>query len=78
MKYVLFLAVLVIAEPALSPMQTSGADTIVVSGTPVRFNGDDAPELGTIAWRDARRCTVNYLAGRSGECDLNDERTHDR
>lgn len=41
------------------------ADTIVVSGTPVRLNGVDAPELGTRAGQDAKRWMVNYLRGKS-------------
>ena len=67
-----------LASPALAQVQVRDADTIVVSGTPVRLNGVDAPELGTRAGRDARRWMVNYLSGRSIECDLNGERTHDR
>ncbi|MFY0595787.1 MAG: thermonuclease family protein [Cognatishimia sp.] len=54
------------------------ADTIVVSGTPVRLNGVDAPELGTRAGQDAKRWMVNYLRGKEINCDLNGERTHDR
>ena len=54
------------------------ADTIVVDGTPVRLNGVDAPELDSRAGRDAKRWMVNYLRGRSIECELNGDRTHDR
>lgn len=54
------------------------ADTIVVSGTPVRLNGVDAPELKTRAGQDAKRWMVNFLRGKSVECKLNGERTHDR
>ncbi|MEL6465675.1 MAG: thermonuclease family protein [Pseudomonadota bacterium] len=78
MKYVLLIAALMTAIPAIAQVQIRDADTIVVSGTPVRLNGVDAPELGTSAGRDARRWMVNYLSGRSVECDLNGERTHDR
>ncbi|GFE67220.1 thermonuclease family protein [Litoreibacter roseus] len=78
MKYVHLFAFLVVAAPAFAQVQIRDADTIVVSGTPVRLNGVDAPELGTSAGRDARRWMVNYLSGRTVECDLNGERTHDR
>ena len=54
------------------------ADTIVVDGTPVRLNGVDAPELKTRAGKSAKRWMVNYLAGKSVECQLNGERTYDR
>lgn len=54
------------------------ADTIVVSGTPVRLQGVDAPELNTRAGKDARRWMVNFLAGRKVECELNGERSYDR
>lgn len=59
-------------------VQVRDADTIVVSGTPVRLNGVDAPELGTRAGQDAKRWMVNYLRGKEISCDLNGERTHDR
>ena len=49
-----------------------------VDGTPVRLNGVDAPELDSRAGRDAKRWMVNYLRGRSIECELNGDRTHDR
>ena len=67
-----------LTSPAIAQVQIRDADTIVVSGTPVRLNGVDAPELGTRAGRDARRWMVNYLNGRSIECELNGEQTHDR
>ncbi len=63
---------------AAQSLHVRDADTIEVSGTPVRLNGVDAPELGTKAGRDAKRWMVNYLRGKSIECDLNGERTHDR
>ena len=78
MKYLIPVAVVLLTSPAIAQVQIRDADTIVVSGTPVRLNGVDAPELGTRAGRDARRWMVNYLGGRSIECDLNGERTHDR
>ncbi|MCA1288382.1 thermonuclease family protein [Salipiger bermudensis] len=78
MKYLIPIVVLLLTSPAIAQVQVRDAATIVVSGTPVRLNGVDAPELGTPAGRDARRWMVNYLHGRSIECDLNGERTHDR
>lgn len=54
------------------------ADTIVVAGTPVRFNGVDAPELGTAAGRDAKRWMVNALRGRTVTCELTGAKTYDR
>ena len=66
------------ATTATAQVHVRDADTIVVSGTPVRLNGVDAPELGTRAGQDARRWMVNYLSGKTIECDLNGERTHDR
>lgn len=54
------------------------ADTIVVDGTPVRFQGVDAPELKTRAGKDAKRWTVNYLRGKKVTCDLTGERSYDR
>ncbi|WP_375173700.1 thermonuclease family protein [Pseudooceanicola sp.] len=54
------------------------ADTIVVDGTPVRLNGVDAPELNSRAGQDAKRWMLNFLRGRSVNCELNGDRTHDR
>lgn len=59
-------------------LQVRDADTIVVDGTPVRLQGVDAPELTTRAGKDARRWMVNFLSGKSVDCDLNGERTYDR
>lgn len=78
MNYLTAIALILLISPANAQVQIRDADTIVVSGTPVRLNGVDAPELGTPAGRDARRWMVNYLSGRSIQCDLNGERTHDR
>ena len=78
MKYLIPIVVILLTSPAIAQVQIRDADTIVVSGTPVRLNGVDAPELRTRAGRDARRWMVNYLDGRSIECELNGERTHDR
>ena len=58
-------------------LQVRDADTIVVDGTPVRLQGVDAPELTTRAGKDARRWMVNFLSGKSVDCDLNGERTYD-
>lgn len=78
LKYLAIFAFALLSVPAHAQVQVRDADTIVVSGTPVRLNGVDAPELGTQAGRDARRWMVNYLSGRAVECDLNGDRTHDR
>ena len=58
--------------------QVRDADTIVVAGVPVRFNGVDAPELGTRAGQDAKRWMVNAVRGQTVRCNLNGDRTHDR
>ncbi|WP_254438742.1 thermonuclease family protein [Ruegeria arenilitoris] len=63
---------------AAGGLQVRDADTIVVDGTPVRLNGVDAPELGTRSGQDAKRWMVNFLRGKSIECELNGERTYDR
>lgn len=78
----IFLVAVAIALPATTA-QAGGtyvrdADTIVVDGTPVRLNGVDAPELGTQSGQNAKRWMINYLAGKTVDCDLNGERTHDR
>ncbi|WP_170494867.1 thermonuclease family protein [Ruegeria sp. HKCCA5763] len=59
-------------------LQVRDADTIVVNGTPVRLQGVDAPELGSVAGRDAKRWMVMFLNGKTVECKLNGERTYDR
>lgn len=75
----IILAFAALATPAWAGgVKVRDADTIVVSGTPVRLQGVDAPELDTSAGKGARRWMVNYLAGKSVECRLNGERTHDR
>lgn len=78
LKTALILIALSFPGIALGQGQIRDANTIVVSGTPVRPNGVDAPEPGTSAERDARRWMPNHLAGSSIECDLNGERAHDR
>ena len=59
-------------------VQVRDADTIVVSGTPVRLQGVDAPELNLAAGKDARRWMVSFLRGKTVECDLTGEKTYDR
>lgn len=54
------------------------ADTIVVSGTPVRLNGIDAPENSTLAGRDATNFMRRLLRGETVVCSLNGEKTYDR
>ena len=78
LRYSIVIALALMTSPAMAQVKVRDADTIVVSGTPVRLNGVDAPELGTRAGRDARRWMVNYLSSRSLERELNGERTHDR
>ena len=79
MKYGTILAAILAAAPAMAGTLTiRDADTIVVDGTPVRLNGVDAPELKTSAGKSAKRWMVNFLAGKSVECQLNGERTYDR
>ena len=72
-------ALAIVATPAMAgSVQIRDADTIVVSGTPVRLQGVDAPELGTRSGQDAKRWMVGYLRGKSVECDLTGEKTYDR
>ena len=71
-------ALTLIATAASAEVRVRDADTIVVSGTPVRLNGVDAPELSTPSGRNARRWMVGYLTGKAVTCDLNGDRTHDR
>jgi micrococcal nuclease len=74
----LILVLLLIGSPALAQLHIRDADTIVVSGTPVRLEGVDAPELGTKSGQDAKRWMVNYLRGKAISCDLTGDRTGDR
>lgn len=53
-------------------------DTIVVSGTAVRLNGVDGPELSTRAGRQGKAFMARMVRGESVRCRLNGERTHDR
>jgi endonuclease YncB( thermonuclease family) len=53
-------------------------DTIVVSGTPVRLNGIDAPEASNRYGRQAKTFMERLLKGRVVSCELNGERSYDR
>ncbi len=77
MKKLIAVAVLA-ATPALADVHVRDADTIVVNGTPVRFQGVNAPELKTRAGKDAKRWMVNFLRGKEVSCDLTGERSYDR
>lgn len=77
MKKLIAVAVLA-ATPALADVHVRDAYTIVVNGTPVRFQGVDAPELKTRAGKDAKRWMVNFLRGKEVSCDLTGERSYDR
>jgi len=80
LKTVIYLALAVFAfgPASAASLHVRDADTIVVDGTPVRFQGVDAPELKTSAGKDARRWIVNFLQGKEVECQLNGERSYDR
>lgn len=54
------------------------ADTVVVSGTPVRLNGIDAPELSNRYGRAAKSFMERLLRGKTVVCELNGARTYDR
>ncbi len=77
MRLVILLTFIATTAAAQS-LHVRDVDTIVVDGTPVRLNGVDGPELRTQAGKQARRWMVNYLRGKSIECSLNGDRTHDR
>ncbi|MGR3713631.1 MAG: thermonuclease family protein [Shimia sp.] len=74
----LILAIALMASPVAADVYVRDADTIVVDGTPVRFQGVDAPELKTRAGQDAKRWMVNYLRGAKVNCELTGERSYDR
>ncbi|WP_422049904.1 thermonuclease family protein [Shimia sp.] len=78
MKKLISAALILCAVPAYAGVHVRDADTIVVDGTPVRLNGVDAPELGTRSGQNAKRWMVNYLRGKSVECQLNGQRSYDR
>lgn len=75
---IIFLSLTITTPLNAGPVKVRDADTIVVSGTPVRLQGVDAPELNTRAGKEARRWMVNYLSDRNVECSLNGERSYDR
>jgi len=54
------------------------ADTVVVTGIPVRLNGVDAPELSNRYGRAAKAFMERLLRGERVVCDLNGDRTYDR
>lgn len=80
LKFTLGLALLVVLAVPVSAagFKVRDADTVVVGGKPVRLQGVDAPELNTRSGKDSRRWMVNYLAGKSVECQLTGERSYDR
>jgi hypothetical protein len=53
-------------------------DTIVVSGTPIRFAQLDCAELGTSAGEDAKRRMQQLVVGQRLECRLSGRRSYDR
>lgn len=53
------------------------AETIVVSGTPVRLNGIDAPETSNRYGREIRAFVERLLRGQIVTCDLHGERSYD-
>jgi endonuclease YncB( thermonuclease family) len=78
-NFLIITAFLVTGTPlAAGTLTVRDADTIVVDGTAVRLNGVDAPELNTQPGKSARRWLVNFLAGKTIECELSGTRTHDR
>ncbi|WP_368039685.1 thermonuclease family protein [Ruegeria atlantica] len=79
MKYLLVaLAVFFATTATAGSLHVRDADTIVVDGTPVRFQGVDAPEMDTLAGQSGRRWMVNYLRGKSIRCELTGEMNGDR
>ncbi|RLK07427.1 thermonuclease family protein [Ruegeria conchae] len=64
-----------------SDIHVRDADTIVLNGrkgTPVRFEGVDAPELETQEGREGKQWMIDYLQGKSVRCDLTGEMNGDR
>lgn len=80
----ILIAALALTSTAADARQIDGtasvrdADTIVVSGTPVRLNGIDAPETSTRQGRAAKAFMERLVRGEQVVCDLNGERTYDR
>nr|WP_135503874.1 thermonuclease family protein [Roseovarius aestuariivivens] len=54
------------------------ADTIVVSGTPVRLSGIDAPETSNRYGREAHAFVERLLRGQTVTCELSGDRSYDR
>ncbi len=72
-------AAVVAAERVSGPVDhVRDADTIIVQGVPVRFNGVDGAERGTRRGEAARDWMLDAVRGREVRCELNGERTHDR
>jgi len=65
-------------EIASSRVYVRDVDTIVVGGTPVRFNGVDGPETSIAAGREAKLWLERFLKGKTVTCVLNGQRTYDR
>ncbi len=64
-----------------SDIYVRDADTIVLfgkKGTPVRFEGVDAPELETQAGQVSKQWMIDYLQGKTVRCDLTGEMNGDR
>lgn len=64
-----------------SDIYVRDADTIVLfgkKGTPVRFEGVDAPELETQEGLVSKQWMINYLQGKTVRCDLTGEMNGDR
>ena len=79
----LCLSIALLATPALGDVEgpvthVRDADTIEVSGVPVRLNGINAPERGHHGWSEGRVWMESVTRGQVVLCDLNGERTHDR
>ena len=53
-------------------------DTIVVSGTPIRFAKLDCAELGTASGERAKQKMVQLVNGHRLECRLSGRRSYDR
>jgi len=65
-------------EISSSRIHVRDIDTIVVGGTPVRFDGVDGPETSTEAGREAKRWLERLLKGKTISCILNGQRSYDR
>ncbi len=64
-----------------SDIYVRDADTIVLfgkKGTPVRFEGVDAPELETQEGQVSKQWMTDYLRGQTVRCDLTGEMNGDR